>query len=61
MLVSPNFLFRLERDDLAKPNAGGIRQVNDLELASRLSFFLWSSIPDEQLLSIAGKGQLQAA
>ncbi|HEY3741581.1 MAG TPA: DUF1592 domain-containing protein [Bryobacteraceae bacterium] len=59
MLVSPNFLFRLERDDLAKPSPSGIRHLTDLELASRLSFFLWSSVPDEQLLSVAEKGQLQ--
>ena len=59
MLVSPNFLFRLERDDLAKPSPSGIRKLTDLEMASRLSFFLWSSIPDEQLLSVAEKGQLQ--
>lgn len=56
MLVSPNFLFRIERDD---PKAPATRDLTDLELASRLSFFLWSSVPDEQLLSIAEKGNLK--
>ncbi|HEY7209929.1 MAG TPA: DUF1592 domain-containing protein [Bryobacteraceae bacterium] len=57
MLVSPNFLYRIERDP--EPNdAGAIHPVNDFELASRLSYFLWSSMPDEQLLTIAGEGRL---
>ena len=57
MLVSPNFLFRLERDG---PQTGGkVRELTDLELASRLSFFLWSSVPDDALLSVAEKGQLK--
>ncbi len=55
ILVSPNFLFRVERDPSAAPHA-----VSELELASRLSFFLWSSIPDEELLAIAEKGVLRA-
>ncbi len=52
ILVSPEFLFRIERDiqDL-KP--GAIYQITDIELASRLSFFIWSSIPDEELLDLA--------
>jgi Protein of unknown function (DUF1592)/Protein of unknown function (DUF1588)/Protein of unknown function (DUF1585)/Protein of unknown function (DUF1587)/Protein of unknown function (DUF1595)/Planctomycete cytochrome C len=41
-----------------RPAANGAYKLSDLELASRLSFFLWSSIPDERLLSLAGKGQL---
>jgi len=49
MLVSPDFLFRVER---------GAPRLSDLELASRLSFFLWSSIPDDELLAIAEKGKL---
>lgn len=57
MLVSPNFLFRVERDpEGATP--GTVYPVSDLDLASRLSFFLWSSIPDENLLEIAEKGHL---
>ena len=58
MLVSPEFLFRIERDpaDVA-PNAP--YQVVDLELASRLSFFLWSSIPDDGLLDAAIAGELR--
>ncbi len=55
MLVSPSFLFRVERDPVA-----GAHRVNELELASRLSFFLWSSIPDEELLAAAEKGRLRA-
>ena len=57
MLVSPNFLFRIERDsaDPAKPHP-----VTDLELASRLSYFLWSSMPDDELLQLAETGKLRA-
>lgn len=55
MLVSPNFLFRIERDPVATAH-----QITDLELASRLSFFLWSSIPDEELLSLAEQNKLRA-
>lgn len=57
LLVSPQFLFRIERDppDLAP---GAPFRVSDLELASRLSFFLWSSIPDDQLLDVAAHGKL---
>jgi uncharacterized protein DUF1592/uncharacterized protein DUF1588/uncharacterized protein DUF1587/uncharacterized protein DUF1595/uncharacterized protein DUF1585 len=58
MLVSPDFLFRIERDP-AKAAAGSIHCVNDFELASRLSFFLWSSIPDDELLALAEKQKLQ--
>jgi mono/diheme cytochrome c family protein len=58
MLVSPNFLFRIEPDP---PGAapGGTHRLNDFELASRLSFFLWSSIPDDELLDLAEKGRLK--
>ncbi len=57
ILVSPDFLFRMELDP---PNAtpGSVRTVSDVELASRLSFFLWSSIPDDELLAIAERGEL---
>ncbi|MCU1325476.1 MAG: hypothetical protein JWN34_846 [Bryobacterales bacterium] len=58
MLVSPEFLFRVERDQPGAA-AGAIHRVNDFELASRLSFFLWSSIPDEELLKIAEQGKLK--
>ncbi|HTM49072.1 MAG TPA: DUF1592 domain-containing protein [Bryobacteraceae bacterium] len=52
VLVSPHFLFRIERD--AKPDdPGAAHLISDLELASRLSFFLWSSIPDAALLAAA--------
>jgi mono/diheme cytochrome c family protein len=55
ILVSPQFLFRTERDPAAI-DPGGSYRISDLELASRLSFFLWSSIPDEQLLDLAERG-----
>ena len=58
MLVSPDFLFRVERDP-AGLAAGSVYRVNDYELASRLSFFLWSSIPDDELLNLAKQGKLE--
>ena len=57
LLVSPEFLLRIERDPPAAA-ADQPYQISDLELASRLSFFLWSSIPDEELLDLAAKRQL---
>ena len=57
VLVSPQFLFRVETDPAGLP-AGTPYRVSDLELASRLSFFLWSSIPDEPLLKAAETGTL---
>ncbi|QOY91765.1 DUF1592 domain-containing protein [Paludibaculum fermentans] len=57
ILVSPNFLFRVEQDPAAaKP--GSTYPLSSLELASRLSFFLWSSLPDETLLSLGERGEL---
>jgi hypothetical protein len=58
LLLSPQFLFRLERDP-ANLEAGGIHRISDLELASRLSFFLWSSIPDDELIDVAAAGKLR--
>src|SRR5262245_9065201 len=57
ILVSPDFLFRAEVDP---PGAarGSVYKISDIELASRLSFFLWSSIPDDQLLAVAEGGRL---
>jgi hypothetical protein len=57
ILVSPEFIFRVELDP---PGAapGSAHRVSDVELASRLSFFLWSSIPDDELLGIAERGAL---
>jgi Protein of unknown function (DUF1592)/Protein of unknown function (DUF1588)/Protein of unknown function (DUF1585)/Protein of unknown function (DUF1595)/Protein of unknown function (DUF1587)/Cytochrome C oxidase, cbb3-type, subunit III len=58
VLVSPNFLFRIEREpDNAAP--GTAFRISDLELASRLSFFIWSSIPDDELLNAAIQGKLK--
>ena len=58
ILVGPEFLFRIEVDpkNVASSTA---YPISDLELASRLSFFLWSSIPDDQLLDLAEGGKLQ--
>jgi cytochrome c5 len=58
ILVSPEFLFRIVRDpaDVAPATA---YKISDLEVASRLSFFLWSSIPDDQLLDLAEAGKLK--
>ncbi len=58
LLISPDFLFRIERDPPGV-EPGTSYPLTDLELASRLSFFLWSSIPDEELLDVAERGQLQ--
>jgi hypothetical protein len=58
MLVSPDFLFRVEKDQPNAP-AGSTHRVNDYELASRLSFFLWSSIPDDELMALADQGKLK--
>ena len=60
LLVSPQYLFRAERDPDGVP-PGTIYRIPDLELASRLAFFLWSSIPDDELLNAATRGQLQNA
>ena len=54
VLVSPKFLFRIEQDEAAK----GIVRVNDVHLATRLSYFLWSSMPDDELLGLAESGEL---
>jgi len=59
LLVSPEFLFRVETEPDAAPR-NGIYRVSDLELASRLSFFLWSSIPDDELLDLAASGRLHS-
>jgi mono/diheme cytochrome c family protein len=66
LLVSPEFLFRIEQDPaIAAPSrttaatGAPIARISDVELASRLSFFLWSSIPDDELLNLATKGKLR--
>src|SRR5439155_4643463 len=58
MLVSPHFLFRIERDPSS--NGGQAHAISDIELASRLSYFLWSSIPDDELLGLAESRKLRA-
>ena len=56
MLCSPKFLFRLELDD--HPKSPVPRPVDEFHLASRLSYFLWSTMPDEELLNLAENNQL---
>ena len=58
ILASPRFVFRFERDPEHVP-AGKVHPITDLELASRLSFFLWSSLPDDELLRVAEQGRLK--
>ena len=54
VLISPNFLFLVEPD----PAEGGVYRLGDYQIASRVSYFLWSSMPDEELFSLAARGQL---
>ena len=58
VLINPEFLFRVEVDPDKTP-AGAAYRISDLELASRLSFFLWSSLPDDALLDSAIRGELR--
>jgi len=58
ILADPLFVFRFERDPANVP-VGGKHRITDFELASRLSFFLWSSIPDDELLSVAEQNKLK--
>src|SRR5262245_22693398 len=58
VLSSTSFIYRMERDP-AGVEPGAAHQVSDVEVASRLSFFLWSSIPDERLLDLAASGRLR--
>jgi mono/diheme cytochrome c family protein len=58
MLVAPEFLLRVESDPAATKGSA-VYRLNDVELASRLSFFLWSSIPDDELLALAEQGRLK--
>ena len=57
LLSDPDFLLRVIRDPVGA-DAGEVYRLSDLEVASRLSFFLWSSIPDEELLDLAERGEL---
>jgi hypothetical protein len=59
LLASPQFLVRAEKEPVAVA-AGHTYRISDLELASRLSFFLWSSIPDDELINLAAQGRLGA-
>ena len=56
ILVSSNFLFRVELDN--RPQTAGPQPISEYQLASRLSYFLWSSMPDDELLGLAAKGEL---
>ena len=57
LLISPDFLFRVERDPVDS-EPGAVYALNDLEMASRLAYFLWSSGPDDALLNLAEQGRL---
>jgi len=57
VLASPQFLFRVELDP-SPEDEDGIRELNDYELATRLSYFLWSSMPDAELFNLARQGEL---
>jgi hypothetical protein len=57
-LCSPKFLFHIESDD--SPDAKGVQSLDEFQLASRLSYFLWSTMPDDELLDLADRGQLSA-
>jgi Protein of unknown function (DUF1592)/Protein of unknown function (DUF1588)/Protein of unknown function (DUF1587)/Protein of unknown function (DUF1585)/Protein of unknown function (DUF1595) len=57
ILSSPHFLYRMEREPSSVP-PGGVYRIADLELATRLSFFLWGANPDEELLGLARSGEL---
>lgn len=59
VLVSPKFLFRVELDE--NPTGKEARPLDDFQLASRLSYFLWSSMPDEELFRLAREGELRTA
>jgi mono/diheme cytochrome c family protein len=67
ILVDPQFIYRFEKEPpvagatVGKPGSERVYRISDLELASRLSFFLWSSIPDDELLGLAAKGRLSDA
>jgi cytochrome c553 len=58
ILVSPDFLYKVEKDGPAD-DPRGVRPLNDYELATRLSYFLWSSMPDERLFQLAAQGKLR--
>lgn len=58
ILVAPDFLFRIQQDP-SDSSPGDIYQINDIEFASRLSFFIWSSGPDDELLDLAERGVLR--
>lgn len=58
VLISPKFLFRVELDD--RPDTAGPHPIAEYQLASRLSYFIWSTMPDEELFTLAAKNQLSA-
>lgn len=60
VLISPNFLFRVEEAGAGELAGKGSRLLSDHALASRLSYFLWSSMPDDELLRLAGEGRLRS-
>ena len=61
MLQSPRFLYRLESQDPAEADADGLREIDDYELATRLSFLIWNAAPDLELIRAADSGDLQSS
>ena len=61
LLSSPKFLMRVEREPAGTATGAGLSDLSDLELASRLSFFLWRSIPDDELLEVAARRAAEGA
>jgi PAS domain-containing protein len=61
VLVSPQFLFRVEHDPPPAKGGPAVRELDDYELAARLSYFLWSSMPDDELFAAAAAGKLRDA
>ncbi len=59
LLATPEFLFRIEAAPPTAAGGRGVYRISDVDLASRLSFFLWSSIPDDRLLDLAAQGRLK--
>ena len=59
LLAAPEFLFRIETVPVAPAGGAGVYRISDVDLASRLSFFLWSSLPDDRLLELAVQGRLK--
>src|SRR5262249_9855048 len=60
ILANPRFMFRVEATPPERASGSGAYRLTDLDLASRLSFFLWGTLPDQELLKVAGDGTLSS-